>query len=53
MIGKLLGHTQVQMTTRYAHLAHNSIQTTAAGTTGSIGGNLLADPPERVSPQTD
>ena len=40
MIGKLLGHTQVQTTARYAHLARNSIQTAAARITGSIGGNL-------------
>ena len=39
-IGKLLGHTQVQTTARYAHLARDSIQTAAARITGSIGGNL-------------
>ena len=43
MIGKLLGHTQVQTTARYAHLARDSIQTAAARITGSIGGNLLGD----------
>ena len=42
MIGKLLGHTQVQTTARYAHLARNSIQTAAARITGSIGRNLVA-----------
>ncbi len=41
MIGKLLGHTQVQTTARYAHLARDSIQTAAARITGSIGGNLM------------
>ena len=41
MIGKLLGHTQVQTTARYAHLARDSIQTAAARITGSIGGNLF------------
>ena len=40
MIGKLLGHTQVQTTARYAHLARDSIQTAAARIRGSIGGNL-------------
>ena len=40
MIGKLLGHTQVQTTARYAHLARDSIQTAAARITGSIAGNL-------------
>ena len=43
MIGKLLGHTQVQTTARYAHLARDSIQAAAARITGSIGGNLLGD----------
>ena len=43
MIGKLLGHTQVQTTARYAHLARDSIQTAAARITESIGGNLLGD----------
>ena len=40
MIGKLLGHTQVQTTARYTHLARDSIQNAAARITGSIGGNL-------------
>ncbi len=45
MIGKLLGHTQVQTTARYAHLARDSIQNAAARITGSISGNLSpADP---------
>ena len=46
MIGKLLGHTQVQTTARYAHLARDSIQNAAARITGSIGGNLssVSDP---------
>ena len=43
MIGKLLGHTQVQTTARYAHLARDSIQNAAARITGSIGGNLLRE----------
>ena len=42
MIGKLLGHTHVQTTARYAHLARDSIQTAAARITGSIGGNLMS-----------
>ncbi len=41
MIGKLLGHTQVQTTARYAHLARDSIQTAASRITQSIGDNLL------------
>ena len=43
MIGKLLGHTQVQTTARYAHLARDSIQTAAARITESIGSNLLSE----------
>ena len=40
MIGKLLGHTQVQTTARYAHLARESIQNAAARVAGSIGNKL-------------
>ena len=48
MIGKLLGHTQVQTTARYAHLARDSIQTAAARITGNINGNLSVEPePDR------
>ena len=43
MIGKLLGHTQIQTTARYAHLARDSIQTAASRITGSIGENLLGE----------
>ena len=43
MIGKLLGHTQVQTTARYAHLARDSVQTAAAKVTGSIGGDLFGE----------
>ena len=50
MIGKLLGHTQVQTTARYAHLARDSIQNAAARITGSVGGNLTID---QVPSQTD
>ena len=48
MIGKLLGHTQVQTTARYAHLPRDSIQNAAARITGSIGENLAPDE-QRVS----
>ena len=40
MIGRLLGHTQVQTTTRYAQLARDPIQKVAARITGSIAGSL-------------
>lgn len=40
MIGKLLGHTQVQTTARHAHLARDPMQTAASRITESIGGDL-------------
>ncbi len=40
MIGKLLGHTQVKTTARYAHLARDSVQTAVARITESTSGNL-------------
>ena len=43
VIGKLLGHSDIETTARYAHLARDSIQTAAARFTGSIGGNMMPD----------
>ena len=40
MIGKLLGHTQVQTTARYAHLQRDSIKASASRIAGSIGDDL-------------
>ncbi len=40
MIGKLLGHTQVQTTARYAHLAADPIKTAADQIAGSIAAAL-------------
>ena len=40
VIGKLLGHSQVQTTTPYARLARDAIQSVVARITGSIGDNL-------------
>ncbi len=42
MIGKLLGHTQVNTTARYAHLARESIQASTAKVAESIGADILA-----------
>ncbi len=42
MIGKLLGHTQVQTTARYAHLANESVKASGARVSDSIGGDILA-----------
>ena len=38
MVGRLLGHTQVPTTARYAHLARDSIQTAAARITAALVG---------------
>ena len=40
MIGKLLGHTKIQTTARYAHLARDSVKESAARVAASIGGDL-------------
>ena len=42
MIGKLLGHTQVETTARYAHLAEDSVKESAARVADSIAGDLLS-----------
>ena len=42
MIGKLLGHTQVQTTTRYAHLARDTVKASAARIGDSIESDLGA-----------
>ncbi len=41
MIGKLLGHTQVETTARYAHLTRDSIKESACRIATSIGADLL------------
>ena len=49
MIGKLLGHTQVQTTARYAHLAEDSVKEAAARIAVSIGADITkAAQPLRV-----
>jgi site-specific recombinase XerD len=40
MIGKLLGHTQVQTTARYAHLAADPVKTATDQVAGSIAAAL-------------
>ena len=42
MIGKLLGHTQVQTTARYAHLARDTVKASAARIGDSIDDDLEA-----------
>ena len=40
MIGKLLGHRQVQTTARYAHLARDSVKTSASRVAESIAADM-------------
>jgi len=40
MIGKLLGHTQVQTTGRYAHLASDPVRAAANDVAGVIAGAM-------------
>ena len=40
MIGKLLGHTKMETTARYAHLARDSIRESASRVAASIGADL-------------
>ena len=42
MIGKLLGHTQVQTTARYAHLARDTVKASASRVGDSIGQDIVA-----------
>ncbi|HKM71338.1 MAG TPA: tyrosine-type recombinase/integrase [Stellaceae bacterium] len=55
IIGKMLGHTQVQTTQRYAHLASDPVKAAAAAVAGKIAaamkGNAGADNVEPLRPQ--
>ena len=42
MIGRLLGHTQVETTARYAHLAQDSVRESAVRVADSIAADVLA-----------
>ena len=42
MIGKLLGHSQIETTARYAHLARDSVHESAARIADSIAADLVA-----------
>ena len=44
MIGRLLGHTRVETTARYAHLAKDSVRASAVRIAESIAGDLDAKP---------
>ena len=43
MIGRLLGHTQVETTARYAHLAEDSVRDSAVRISDSIASDILWD----------
>ena len=43
MIGRLLGHSQVETTTRYAHLARDSVQEAADRIADSIATDILGE----------
>ena len=42
-IGRLIGHTDVATTARYAHLARDSVQEAAARVAASIGTDILPE----------
>jgi site-specific recombinase XerD len=44
VIAKLLGHSQIQTTARYAHLARESVKASAARVAASIAGDFLRRP---------
>ena len=48
-IGKLLGHTQVETTARYAHLAQDSVRDAATRISDSIAADILSDWTEGAS----
>ena len=41
LLGKLLGHSDIETTARYAHLAQDSIHEAAERIAGSISGDIL------------
>ena len=41
MIGKLLGHNKIDTTSRYGHLARDSIKVSSARVADSIGADIL------------
>ena len=43
MIGRLLGHSQVETTARYAHLARDSVKEAAERIAGSIAADILGE----------
>ena len=50
MIGKLLGHTQVQTTARYAHLGRHSVKVAAARIADSLEADMDTPPDTSAAP---
>ena len=50
MIGKLLGHSKIGTTARYAHLARDSIKASSARVADSIGADILERKHGRAAP---
>ncbi|MDE2991104.1 MAG: site-specific integrase [Chloroflexota bacterium] len=53
MIGKLLGHADIQSTARYAHLARETERISAARVGGSIGADIGAEGPSDIGAGED
>ena len=49
MIGKLLGHTQVQTTARYAHLAADPVKAAADHVSAAIAASVLGEGHEKAA----
>lgn len=52
-VGKLLGHTQIQTTQRYAHIADDHLHAAAEKVSGRISNALKSDTPKRVKAGTE
>lgn len=50
MVGKLLGHSQIQSTMRYVHLADDAVRAAAARVGGSLGEAIKSAKPDTESP---
>ena len=51
MIGKLLGHTQVQTTARYAHLAADPVKAAANSVSSDLAASMDGQPSEIITLQ--
>ena len=49
MIGKLLGHTQVATTARYAHLAADPVKAAADRVSSDIARSIFSDENEKAA----